>query len=109
MHITEPPAGLVALDSDSAAIVVIDRARRILFKNRSAEALLTAGAALTEHHQTLATLRRTDGGDRPNALQVVNWRGRDVTQISLRAKRWEPAHDTASTALRMVAHWFQTT
>jgi len=91
MHITEPPAGLVALDSDSAAIVVIDRARRILFKNRSAEALLTAGAALTEHHQTLATrtasvearlqvalrsaARPLEGGTSPRLLSLPRPRG----------------------------------
>jgi hypothetical protein len=57
---------------------------------------------------SVANLRRADGQPQPNALQQVNWRGREVTQISLRTRRWEPAHDTASTALRMVAHWFQT-
>lgn len=53
-------------------------------------------------------LRLANGGAQPQALQQVNWRGRERTQISLRTRRWEPAHDTASTALRMVAHWFQT-
>jgi len=53
-------------------------------------------------------LRLADGGTQPPALQQVEWRGRQRTQISLRARRWEPAHDTASTALRMVTHWFRT-
>lgn len=56
-----------------------------------------------------AALARADGGPWPAALQRVNWRGMNVTQISLRTRRWEPAHDTASTALRFVEHWFQTT
>ncbi len=58
---------------------------------------------------TTAALDRTDGGVWPSALQRVTWRGMNVTQISLRIRRWEPAHDTASTALRFVKHWFQTT
>ena len=58
---------------------------------------------------TTAALARADGGAWPSALQPVNWRGMNVTQISLRIRRWEPSHDTASTALRFVEHWFQTT
>jgi hypothetical protein len=44
----------------------------------------------------------------PSALQRVNWRGRDVVQISLRTRHWRPEHDTASTAIAMVGHWFRT-
>jgi hypothetical protein len=58
---------------------------------------------------TTETLERVDGGAWPGALQRVAWRGRQVTQISLRTTRWDPAHDTVSTALRMVSRWFQTT
>jgi Prokaryotic E2 family E len=58
---------------------------------------------------TTSTLERGDGGQWPNALQRVNWRGMEYTQISLRTRRWEPAHDTVSTALRFVERWFQTT
>jgi hypothetical protein len=57
---------------------------------------------------TVASLTRADGGAYPAALQRVAWRGMEFTQISLRARRWEPAHDTVSTALRLVEHWFQT-
>lgn len=44
----------------------------------------------------------------PSALQRVNWRGLAVVQISLRTKQWRPEHDTASTAIAIVAHWFRT-
>lgn len=44
----------------------------------------------------------------PAALQRVSWRGTDVVQISLRIRGWRPEHDTASTAIAMVQHWFRT-
>lgn len=44
----------------------------------------------------------------PSALQRVNWRGIDVVQISLRIRQWRPEHDTVSTAIAMVRHWFRT-
>lgn len=52
-------------------------------------------------------LSRTDDGAWPSALQRVSWRGRDVTQISLRANRWNPNVDTAIGAVAQVAHWFR--
>lgn len=55
---------------------------------------------------TDAILTRVDGTS-VAALQRVVWRGREVTQVSLRTRRWEPAHDTVSTAFRMAEHWFQ--
>lgn len=54
-----------------------------------------------------ATLTRVDGGPRPAALQVVDWRGSSHTQISLRSTRWDPQIDSASRALIQVAHWFR--
>lgn len=47
-------------------------------------------------------------GSWPSALQRVTWRGRDVIQVSLRTRQWRPEHDTASTAIAMVGHWFRT-
>lgn len=44
----------------------------------------------------------------PPALQRVSWRGAEVIQISLRPRVWRPEHDTASTALALVGHWFRT-
>jgi hypothetical protein len=58
---------------------------------------------------TVPALARTDGGEWPSALQHVSWRDGQVVQISLRTRNWNPAHDTASTALAMVGHWFRTT
>ena len=59
-------------------------------------------------YYTTPALRRTDGGPWPQALQLVTWRGRPVAQISLRASRWQPSHDTAASNLSLVRHWFQT-
>jgi len=56
---------------------------------------------------TTDELERAEGGMRPPALQTVEWRGRRVTQVSLRANRWRPEHDTASGAVAQVRHWFQ--
>lgn len=56
---------------------------------------------------TEPALSRTDGGAWPSALQRVGWRGREVTQISLRANRWNPSVDTAAGAVAQVAHWFR--
>jgi hypothetical protein len=56
---------------------------------------------------TESTLSRTDGGAWPAALQRVGWRGREVTQISLRANRWNPSLDTAAGAVAQVGHWFR--
>jgi len=43
-----------------------------------------------------AGLQRADGAAWPPALQLVTWRDRQVVQISLRASRWSPAHDSAA-------------
>ena len=45
-------------------------------------------------------------GDRPSALQIVDWRGSRYTQVSLRATNWNPQIDTALGALAQVEHWF---
>jgi hypothetical protein len=51
-------------------------------------------------------LERVDGGQLPSALQRVNWRGREMTQISLRPNRWQPEHENASSLVYLVQHWF---
>ena len=56
---------------------------------------------------TAPELERRDGGEWPSALQRVDWRGRRVTQISLRANRWNPNVDTAYGAVIQVLHWFR--
>jgi hypothetical protein len=53
-------------------------------------------------------LQPADGGALPQALQRVNWRESEVTQVSLRANQWQPQHDTASGAVAQVRHWFRT-
>ena len=52
-------------------------------------------------------LERRDDGEWPSALQRVDWRGSQVTQISLRANRWDPNVDTARGAVIQVLHWFR--
>lgn len=56
---------------------------------------------------TVPELAPRDGAARPQGLQVVSWRGCQVTQISLRHKQWDPGHDTASGALAQVVHWLR--
>jgi hypothetical protein len=58
-------------------------------------------------YYTCAELRRTDGGESPPALQQADWRGRTVTQVSLRSNHWNPQHDTALSKLKQARHWFQ--
>jgi Prokaryotic E2 family E len=55
---------------------------------------------------TESPLQRLDGGPWPSALQRVNWRGREMTQISLRPNRWQPQHENASSLVYLVQHWF---
>ena len=55
-----------------------------------------------------AGITRTDGGPLPAALQQVSWRGEVRTQISLRANRWSPTHDTAAGAVAQVLRFFRT-
>jgi hypothetical protein len=45
----------------------------------------------------------------PSALQRVEWRGAQRTQISLRANRWHPQVDTAVGAVLQVQQWFRRT
>jgi hypothetical protein len=52
-------------------------------------------------------LRRADSGECPPVIQRVEWRGRPVAQISLRASRWQPQIDTASGAVAQVRYWFK--
>jgi len=59
-------------------------------------------------YYTTPELRRADAGQLPQGLQRVEWRGRQVTQISLRSNHWEPQHDTALSKLKQVRHWLQT-
>jgi DNA-binding CsgD family transcriptional regulator/quercetin dioxygenase-like cupin family protein len=55
MQLIESPTGLAALGSDAPGIVVIDHARRIVFKNACAEALLASGAAISERRHALTS------------------------------------------------------
>ena len=55
-----------------------------------------------------AGITRTDGAPIPAALQQVSWHGEVRTQISLRANRWSPSHDTAAGAVAQVLHFFRT-
>lgn len=55
-----------------------------------------------------AGLQRVDGGPVPSALQTVTWRGHEMTQISLRANRWSPVHDSAAGCLGQVLQFFRT-
>lgn len=56
---------------------------------------------------TSPALERRDGGEWPSALQRVDWRGNQVTQISLRANHWNPNVDTANGAVIQALHWFR--
>ena len=60
-------------------------------------------------YYTVPELQRVDGKVWPTALQQVDWRGRQVVQISLRSTRWQPAVETAASNLAQVRHWFWTT
>jgi hypothetical protein len=57
-------------------------------------------------YYTTDELSRVEGAW-PTAMQHVDWRGRRVVQISLRATRWQPNIETASSALAQVRHWLQ--
>ena len=54
MLLVEPPSGLASL-SHATGIVVMDRARRIVFKNPSAAALLSGGMPPGEHGRRVTT------------------------------------------------------
>ena len=55
IDVTGANTELAALGSDGAGIIVVDRARKILFKNRVAESVLASNGTLVERHQTLAS------------------------------------------------------
>ncbi len=52
-------------------------------------------------------LQRVDGAASPSALQPVTWRDRQVVQISLRASRWSPVHDSAAGVVAQVRRFFR--
>jgi hypothetical protein len=54
-----------------------------------------------------AQLHKTNGDSLPSAIQHVEWRGGQVTQISLRPSRWQPQHETASSLVYLVRHWLR--
>jgi DNA-binding CsgD family transcriptional regulator/mannose-6-phosphate isomerase-like protein (cupin superfamily) len=54
MDLTGSNAGLEARASDGAGIIVVDRARKIVFKNPMAERVLGSNSSLLECHHTLA-------------------------------------------------------
>jgi hypothetical protein len=58
---------------------------------------------------TRPDLQPAAGQALPSALQRVEWRGAERTQISLRANRWNPQVDTAVGAVLQVQRWFQRT
>ncbi len=55
MELTGSDAVPGARGCDGAGIIVVDQARRILFKNRLAESVLASSSSLLEHQQTLAS------------------------------------------------------
>lgn len=55
-----------------------------------------------------AGVARVDGSGWPQAMQPTTWRGEPMVQISLRANRWSPAHDSAAGAVAQVRRFFQT-
>jgi hypothetical protein len=61
-------------------------------------------AAIYPYYTTIE-LQRVDGEPWPPALQRVEWRGRQMVQISLRSTRWQPGIETASSSLAQVRHW----
>jgi hypothetical protein len=60
-------------------------------------------------YYTVPEIRRANGSGWPSGLQRVDWRGRQVAQISLRSPRWQPNIETAASNLAQVRHWFHTT
>ena len=53
MDVTGSTAGLAARASDGVGIIVVDRARKIVFKNALAESFLASNGSLLEYRQTL--------------------------------------------------------
>lgn len=59
-------------------------------------------------HYLDAGLRRIDGSVQGAGFQYpVNWRDRQVIQVSRRSNRWNPAIDTAATKLNKVLSWLR--
>ena len=56
-------------------------------------------------HFTDPSLARADGQPLGAGFGTVHWRERQVTQISRRSNRWEPAVDTAAAKLAKVLQW----
>lgn len=69
MDLTRSNASVAARGSDRTGIIVIDRARKILFKNRVAERVLESGSSLFERQQALGT--RTPSIDRHLSAAVL--------------------------------------
>lgn len=59
-------------------------------------------------HYLDASLRRVDGLVQGAGLQFpVNWRNRQVIQVSRRSNRWNATIDTAATKLSKVLEWLR--
>ena len=54
------------------------------------------------------TLVRVDEQPLGEGFGTVQWRERQVTQISRRSNRWDPAVDTAAAKLAKVLQWLST-
>ena len=60
-------------------------------------------AAIYPYHVTGAT----PSGGYLQALQPVQWRGMDATQVSLRHNGWNPSVDTALGSVRQTLAWLR--
>jgi hypothetical protein len=60
-------------------------------------------AAIYPYHVTGAT----PSAGHVQALQPVNWRGMNATQVSLRHNSWNPNVDTALGSVRQTLAWLQ--
>ena len=60
-------------------------------------------AAIYPYHVTGAT----PSGGQLQALQSVNWRGMNATQVSLRHNCWNPNLDTALGSVRQTLAWLR--
>ena len=71
MNRIEPPIGLASPRCDAPGIVVIDRARRIVFKNPSADALLCGGTPFGEHRLLMTARSRAVEAQVQAALAIA--------------------------------------
>ncbi len=53
-------------------------------------------------------LVRTDGQPHGQAVQQVNWQGREALQLSRKSNGWNPAIDTAALKAEKVIRWLAT-